>query len=81
MTESLEQMLTKHGYTELRDINGMTCGLCRFIYTVGVCYGLDDTGYVGRYCFESAGYASLFLRDWDGLTTPEVGIDGCTAIK
>ena len=77
----LEQTLTENGYEEIRIINGMVCGIHRFIYTCGVCYGLDDTGYVGRYCFDSAGYASLFLRDWDGLTTPEIGVDGCTAIK
>jgi len=81
MTELLEQTLAGHGYTELRVINGMVCGLSRFIYTVGVCYGLDSTGYVGRYCFDTHQNASLFLKDWDGVSTPEVGIDGCTAIK
>lgn len=76
-----EHMFTEHGYTQLRHINGMACGVMRFIYTCGVCFGLDDTGYVGRYCFDTYQNASLFLKDWDGLSTPKVGVDGCTAVK
>jgi hypothetical protein len=69
------------GYREIRLIDGEYCGLLRFIYTVGVCYGLDETGYRGRFCFDNHLDASLFLADWDGVTLPVVGEDGCTAIK
>jgi len=74
-------LIRGHGYTDLREINGMTCGVMRFLYTCGVCYGLDETGYVGRYCFDTHQNACLFLKDWDGLKTPQVGTDGCTAVK
>lgn len=81
MTEKDQELYTNHGYTDLREINGMTCGVMRFIFTCGVCYGLDDTGYVGRYCFDTHQNAELFLHDWDGVTNPVVGEDGCKAIK
>lgn len=57
------------------------CGVFRFMYTVGVCFGIDETGYEGRYCFDTAQNAMLFLEFWDGRTAPVVGEDGCTAIK
>ncbi|MGY5853599.1 MAG: hypothetical protein RTU92_08555 [Candidatus Thorarchaeota archaeon] len=68
-------------YTNLRYINGMFCGVQRFAYTVGVCFGLDESGYKGRFCFDSEMNADYFLHDWDGKTLPVVGDDGCTAIK
>jgi hypothetical protein len=69
------------GYTEIRLIDGEFCGLMRFIFTTGVCYGLDPTGYRGRFCFDNHMDASMFLKDWDGETPPVIGKDGCTAIK
>ena len=79
---SLEEELAAMGYMELREVEGWgMCGISRFIYTCGVCYGMDATGMRGRFCFDTYQNASLFLRDWDGKTLPEVGIDGCTAIK
>ena len=56
-------------------------GIGRFIYTCGVCLNLDETGYVGRFCFDTLQNARLFLQDWDCITPPTVGLDGCTAIK
>lgn len=81
MTNSEEQILTDHGYKELREINGMACGIAQFFYTWGVCYGMDEYGYVGRYCFDTEQNASLFLKEWDGVTDPIIGEDGCKAIK
>lgn len=78
---TLEQILTSNGYMNVRCINGLWCGVHRYIFTVGVCYGLDETGYRGRFCFSTYQNAALFLKDWDGETPPEIGIDGCTAIK
>jgi len=80
--DPVEQLvLAGHGYTNLRKVNGLVCGIMRFIYTVGVCYGLDETGYVGRYCFDTHQNAALFLGEWDGKVLPVIGEDGCTAIK
>lgn len=78
----LADILRDNGYRELREVEGRgVCGLQRFLYTVGVCVGLDKTGYRGRFCFDTWSNASLFLKEWDGETMPEVGLDGCTAIK
>ena len=83
MSEVLKATLEHvHGYDHVREIDGVGfVGISRFIYTVGVLWGLDETGYAGRFCFDTYNDAVLFLRDWDGTTYPVVGEDGCTAIK
>jgi hypothetical protein len=81
ISPELQTQLFGDGYQNMREIDGMVCATMRFIYTVGVCYGIDATGYRGRFCFESHQCADLFLKDWDGQTPPVIGEDGCTAIK
>ncbi len=81
MNEETRTMIEGHGYTDLREINGLICGVHRYIYTCGVCVGLDETGYSARICFDTMQNAQLFLKDWDGGNAPEVGTDGCTAVK
>ena len=68
-------------YENVREIDGVVYGIRRFMYTVGVCGGIDETGYSGRFCFSSHMNATLFLMNWDGHTLPVIGEDGCTAIK
>lgn len=46
MNSEFEKFLTEEGYTNVRVIDGVICATLRFIYTVGVCYGLDSTGYM-----------------------------------
>lgn len=84
--EDLDPMLVlelvRNGYSDLRLVPGRgVCGILRFMYTCGVCYGMDATGREGRFCFDTMQNAQLFLHDWDGTTEPTVGLDGCTAIK
>jgi len=79
--QRLVATLLTHGYQNLRLVNGRWCGTMRFMYTVGVVLGLDDSGYTNRFCFDTEQNAALFLKDWDGSTLPEIGVDGCTAIK
>ena len=71
----------KHGYAHPRDIDGVTCGLYRMLFTVGVFYDIDDGGSAGRICFDTWQNAELFLKDWDARSIPEVGVDGVKAIK
>lgn len=73
--------LEAHGYQNIRFVNMQFCGIRRMMYTVGVFYGLDETGCRGRICFDTAQNAALFLAEWDGETAPEIGVDGCKAIK
>lgn len=79
---SLEQQLIDLGYGQLREVEGRGwCGLKRYMYTFGLCLGLDETGMKGRICFDTEANAALFFNKWDGKELPEVGFDGCTAIK
>lgn len=72
----------QNGYIGVCWIRGRgICGILRQIYTIGVFYGLDEHGYKGRFCFDTELNALLFLKDWDGVTLPEIGVDGCKAIK
>ena len=79
--ETLVERLEKMGYREIQYINGMLCGIQRYMFTVGVCVDMDETGYRMRFCFDTWQNAFLFLNEWDGVTLPVVGDDGCTAIK
>lgn len=79
--DALMHRLNALGYREVRYVNGMLCGIQRYMFTVGVCVDMDETGYAGRFCFDTWQNAYLFLEEWDGKTPPVVGLDGCTAIK
>lgn len=80
--KDLKSILEGHGYECVRQVEGWGwCGILRMMFTVGVCHGMDETGLKGRFCFDTRQNAYLFLDEWDGKTLPEVGIDGCTAIK
>lgn len=78
----LKEMLEGYGYEDVQEVPGVGwCGVGRFIFTCGVCFGMTETGVRGRFCFDTMANARLFLNEWDGRTYPQVGIDGCTAIK
>jgi hypothetical protein len=42
------------------------CGVARMAFTVGLFYGLDQTGYIGRYCFHTMSEAMEAIKTWDG---------------
>jgi hypothetical protein len=70
----LKNKLEKEGYTDLRYIDGVGfCGLRDFAFTIGLCYGLEEWGYLGRYCYpkEFRDDAQKGLQIWGG----KVGID------
>lgn len=78
----LAELLLLEGYGNLRELEPVgVCGTYRFLFTVGVCFGLDRSGYRGRFCFDTQADAEAFLNEWDGLTYPVIGDDGCIAIK
>jgi len=69
----LHSLLIANGYYGLRELsNGKIIGLSDFIFTIGLCYGLDESGYKGRYCYprESRADAYLAVREWNGIGTP-----------
>lgn len=67
----MKEELEKQGYTHLREVEGRGwCGLFNFIFTVGLCYGLDESGYRGRYCYPDSLDAKQALKEWDGIGDP-----------
>lgn len=71
--ETLRPLLEENGYKYLRVIEGRgICGLEPFLYTVGLCYGLDAYGRKGRYCYahKNALQAVFALSIWDGKEDP-----------
>lgn len=61
--------LQKEGYIHLTELPEVgICGILQFIFTWGVCYGLDEYGYIGRYCFPTYGQALLALSTWKDTT-------------
>lgn len=67
--------LKSEGYTDITNIKGKgLCGIMRFAFTTGLVYGLDEFGYVGRYCYPTytnALNALNALRIWDGIGDPK----------
>jgi hypothetical protein len=75
-TVSLDQInfYKSIGYSCLRYVpNKGLCGLHEFLFTIGIVYGLDSTGYKGRYCYpkENLVDAVVALADWSGEGGPK----------
>jgi hypothetical protein len=69
--QNLKEKLLKDGYFSLIEIPGKgLCGLFRFIYTTGLCIGLNEYSYEGRYCFKNGLEALHSLNQWDGTGDP-----------
>jgi len=69
----LIKKMTKEGYFSLRYVDGRgLCGLRDFAFTVGLCYGLDENSYLGRYCYPKhlSNDASIALSVWSGKEDP-----------
>lgn len=72
-TEELKTFLTEQGYYNLREIPGRgMCGLMDFIFTVGLCEGLTEDTFSGRYCYpkELIKESIIAIELWDGKEDP-----------
>lgn len=57
--------LRESGYENVIYIPGRgICGTIRNIYTTGLCYGLSEDSYRGRYCYNSSYEARHALQEW-----------------
>ncbi len=68
------KILIDEGYYAIRILpDGRITGLYNFIFTIGLCYGLDETGYAGRYCFpkERSEEARAAALEWNGAGHPK----------
>lgn len=71
--ENLKPYLEENGFTMLKVVEGRgICGVQKFIFTVGLCYGIDQTGWFGRWCYPHADAldAVLAFNIWDGKEDP-----------
>jgi hypothetical protein len=67
----LNDFLKAEGYHNLTEIpNKGLCGLMRFAFTTGLCIGLDESGYSGRYCYEYFSDAFSAIKEWNGEGDP-----------
>ena len=67
----MAEHFTDMGYAAVRQLpDGRWIGVMRFIYTVGLCVGLDDMGYRYRYCYQSYIHAVRDAERWDGQGDP-----------
>lgn len=71
--EQLIKLLEKEGYYSIKYVDGKgLCGLREFAFTVGLCYGLEETSYAGRYCYPKhlSDDAVIALSVWNGKGDP-----------
>jgi len=71
-TDELLLRLESYGYGFVCHLpaTGELAGIMAFLFTYGLCVGLDDTGYRTRYCYPTFGDAILALIEWDGHGDP-----------
>lgn len=71
MTAELEAYFNHMGYSDVREVpNKGICGIRVMLFTYGLFYTLDESGYKGRYCYETYEEAQIALKYWDGEGHP-----------
>lgn len=71
ISAELLEILAGEGYRDIvRLPTGEIAGLSRFLYTTGLCVGLDESGYRTRFCFDGYNEALQSLEQWDGEGFP-----------
>ena len=73
-TEFIEEM-KKEGIINTRWLSEERgyIGLSEYVFTIGVVFGIDRTGYAGRWCFPKEIYQEAIVSffEWDGLDDPK----------
>ena len=64
-------LLKAQGYSWPEKLaSGEWAGIRQFMFTWGLCVGLDKTGYRTRFCYEDITDALFALATWDGHGDP-----------
>jgi len=72
LTPKLKEFLEEEGYVQLKEIEGRgICGVRKFIFTYGLIYGLDESGFKGRWCYDNYVEPVVALHNWDGIGDPK----------
>lgn len=70
-TACTEAFFLELGYVAVRQLpDGRWIGVQKFLYTTGLCVGLDEFGYAHRYCYARTMDALLDAVNWDGTDDP-----------
>lgn len=70
-TEAMKNFLEEQGYSLVKELPEKGwAGICRMAYTVGLFFGLDISGYYGRYCYPTWEDAAQAIKQWDGSGYP-----------
>lgn len=66
------QFYQEMGYTGVLRLEGKIVGIMQFIFTYGICVGLDEYGYEYRFCYHDFPSAATALAEWirDGGDEP-----------
>lgn len=68
---ALASMLAENGYAMVRRLpSGEVAGLRQFMFTVGLCVGLDEFGLRTRFCYPSIAEAAFAMLLWNGHGDP-----------
>lgn len=71
MGQHLIEYLKTEGYFGFKEVPGKgLCGLSLFLFTTGLVVGLEESGYRGRYCYQTQEEAEVALKYWDGQGDP-----------
>lgn len=65
-----EKDFEEMGYTDVRWIGEVMCGLMPMMFTTGLFVGLHDLGYDRRYCYENVEDATFAIITWNGKGHP-----------
>jgi hypothetical protein len=71
--ENFIEFLKTQGYYNVKFIEGRGfCAMQRFIFTTAIIEGLDEVGYLGRWCYphELVKEAAIAYELWDGKGDP-----------
>lgn len=70
--QKLLEYLTAQGYSHLTRLhNRGMCGIKEMVFTWNICIGMDMSGMVGQFFFDTEKEAEFSIRNWrDGLVDP-----------
>lgn len=62
-----EQTIIDLGYTSPKLINGVWCGILRLVFNTGLVVGIDEYGYLYRYCYHTFKEANEALLKYNDI--------------
>jgi len=68
--QRIEEIAKDEGYLVTKVMNGKVYGLNRFMFTVGLVVGIDETGYAYQYCYDNYVDALVDFQTWNGEGHP-----------